>query len=133
MKYLIVLIICIGFIGCTSKSNPVATVGCDVETAVATTFTSTIATTLNCTNTTQIQSDLMGALGKTNLCSMATSQAVTPNGPIGSIACPIVVNAAIGLAATKIPSSWECSPTATIATLSTALSAACTAVVPFKK
>lgn len=133
MKYFLTLLLVCGLFGCSS-SSPVASVGCTIETTIATALTTTIATTLTCTNTTQIQSDIMGAFGKTNLCSKSLAPAeVTSKGVIGSLACPIAVNAIMGLAATKIPTSWGCSPTATTAALSTALSAACIAVVPFDK
>jgi len=64
---------------------------------------------------------------------MVSAAQVKPDGVIGNIACPIAVNAALALVTTQIPSSWGCTPGSVTTDLSTALTAACVAAVPFKK
>lgn len=124
MKYLIILVLAAGLFGCTKTS----TVGCTIETTVSTALSSTIAGALTCTNQAQINTDLLAALGKANLCTSTTTMLVSPKGVIAGIACPVAVNAVLGLITTSIPKAWGCSPTATTASLSAALTAACMAL-----
>ena len=135
---LLFLTIAFLFVGCTSTPapSPVTTVVCDVETSLTSVLSQTIGTTLSCINVAQINVDVLAALGKANLCPAVTSaaaikaQIAKPQGVVGSIVCPLAVNAVFGLASSKIPASWGCSPTAQVATLSSVLSAACIAAVP---
>lgn len=108
-------------------------VGCQVETSISTSFAAGISSALTCSHQDVIQADLLAALGKTNLCTQAAdiaklkSVAATPI--FGSILCPIAVQTALSLMASKIPDTWGCSPTATIGTLSDLLNKACLSAI----
>lgn len=59
------------------------------------------------------------------------AQDVKPMGIIGSIACPIAVNSAIGFLSNSLPEKWGCTgPNASFAALISAATAACLAAVP---
>lgn len=56
---------------------------------------------------------------------------VKPQGVVGSVACPIAINAAVGFLSNSVPAAWGCTgPNATISGLVSALTAACVAAVP---
>lgn len=130
------------FIGCTSTSPTSPTVtslGCSVETLATTAIAGAIASTDSCTNVTQMQSDIQGALGSINLCQSAAVQAQLSKlaqksvasgkdkGLVGSIVCPLAVDAVMTLIGTKVPATWGCTGSSSV---SAAISLACTAVVP---
>ena len=142
MKYFALLLASFAFVGCTksgSSISPAQAVGCDIESAVVAAEASAVSTLLSCTNVTQVQQDMMTALGNANLCaapgvaavsSAQMKSAVSAKGVIGSLACPIVVNVLIGYASSAIPSTWGCSTGSSAQSLSAALTAACVAAVP---
>lgn len=128
MRYILLLICSLFFVSCSS--SPVST-ACQVETYAANAIASSLATAMGCTNLNQIKSDLMSAMGKANVCSATSAKhRRAPKGPIGNIVCPLAVQASLQLAASKVPSSWGCSPDATVANLGSTLTMACEAVVP---
>lgn len=56
---------------------------------------------------------------------------VKAQGVVGSVACPIAINAAVGFLSNSVPAAWGCSgPNATISGLVSALTTACIAAVP---
>lgn len=128
MKFL--TLIAMFFVMSCSTVQPVV---CTVEQSAASAIAAGIGTALSCTNLPQIQSDLLGALGKVNLCSMASSAKMMKHhlkGPVGNVVCPIAVEAAIGLGASKVPASWGCSANTSMSGLSAVLITACEQVVP---
>lgn len=145
MKYLSLAILCLGVMACKSSTSssisPIQAVGCDIETAVIGAEAGAIATLLTCANQTQISTDLQTALGNANLCAQPGVAAVSmpqlkakasakPMGIIGNIACPLVINVAIGYATQAVPASWSCTTGASAASLAAALTAACETAVP---
>lgn len=142
-KYLgfcLVMAFAIFQIGCKT-STPVSPtgqqIGCSVETLVTTAAAGAIASADSCTNVSQIQSDIQGALGSINLCASATVQAQLValqkkegdkyKGIVGNIVCPLATDAVLSLIGSKTPASWGCSGSASVAA---AISAACIAAVP---
>lgn len=97
--------------------------GCIIQDKVVQIATSTVATTLQCSNTTAIQNDLTGLISGLGLCK---SSATAPTGPIADYLCPLAVNSVLSyLASSTIPSTWGCTASNAKATLSDALMAAC--------
>ncbi len=128
--------------GCTQETKPVI---CGVEKVVVDVVSSNITTLLSCKNPEVIKSDLTEALNKSQFCSqpsMSVAQKVQTKGtdklstesvkvgPVGSIVCPLAINAVFGLAGSQIPSTWGCDPSKTISSIATTLIAVCTAAVP---
>lgn len=122
MKYF-TLLLCSFFVACTH--SPVGT-PCQVETVATNAMASAVAMAMSCSNVSQIRADIQSSLGKADFCSVSNK----PKGPIGNIVCPIAVQSVLTLVATKVPSSWGCSPTATVKNLGETLTLACQAVVP---
>ncbi len=140
MKFLFaaVLMLTMTFVGCNKPSDPtgpIAAVGCSVETAITSSLAATIGSTLTCSNLTQVQLDIQGALGKANLCAQAVPPPASAQskqkfkGIVGGLVCPLAIDAVLGLVVSKVPASWGCSPSASTTGLATALGAACVAVV----
>lgn len=128
MKYVLLAICSLFLFSCSSAPvNP----GCAIETYAANAVSSAMASAMSCSNPGQIQADLLAALGKANLCSVAVQKLKTaPKGPIGNLVCPMAVQYAVSLAASKVPASWGCSPGASVQNLSPALIQACEALAP---
>ena len=59
------------------------------------------------------------------------SLAVEPQGVVGAIACPIIVNTVLGYMTSSIPSAWKCSASSSAGSVSAAITAACIAAIPF--
>ena len=70
------------------------------------------------------------ALVKTAVSGQMKAQAVKAMGLVGGIACPIVINTAIGFLSNSVPAAWGCTTSTTIVTVQGALTAACEAAVP---
>lgn len=122
--------------GCTSKTttptpNPISTIGCDVETSLSSAFATSLSGILSCTNTNVIQTDLLGYLGKANLCAQSSNalikskSLVSPKGVIGGIICPIAVQSAMAAVGTKTPVTWGCNPAASTGSAASALTTVC--------
>jgi hypothetical protein len=131
--------------GCTNNNStltPIQQVGCDIETAVTTSFVSGVATALSCSNQAAIQTSLQSAFGNANLCSgprglvtasqmkAAKAGVMKPDGVIGNLACPIAISAALGFLSNSVPSAWGCSQSASASTLATTLTSLCEAAIP---
>lgn len=134
MKTLLIAVLVL-FTACTTKPTPapgpIVPVVCSIEQGIASAFAASIGSALNCTNLGAIQSDLLNVLGKANLCTQTPPPASEhKKGIVGSIVCPLAVDAALGLLTSKIPPTWDCSSQSAGA-LGAALSAACVGVVPF--
>lgn len=63
--------------------------------------------------------------------SGAKSLSAAPQGVIGALACPIIVNTVLGYLTSSIRSSWKCSNSASAGTVASAITAACVAAIPF--
>lgn len=133
------------FFGCTKSNSsltPIQQVGCDIETAVSSSFAGGVAAALSCSNLSVIQADLQKAFGNANLCQgpvasattaqlkSAKAQLVHKMGAIGNIACPIAVPTALGFLSNSIPSGWGCSASASASALSSTLITLCEAAIP---
>lgn len=147
MKYLLIALTFL-FVSCTTTQptmNPIAAVGCDVETALTTPLAASVAAVFSCTNQSAIQASFQTALGNANFCAQPGVAGTTTaqieaaktaikdgvnKGIIGSVICPLAINTLVGLATPSIPASWGCSASASSSTLLQALTVACVAVVP---
>lgn len=141
MKLLLMTVMAFLMFGCTKSSTssltPIQAAGCDVESLVTSGFASAVASALTCTNTTQIQTDLQTAFGNANLCQGQVAAATmaqlkakgVSKGIVGSIACPIAINTAVGYLSNSIPTTWGCSAAATAASLSATLTTLCEGAV----
>ncbi len=97
--------------------------GCVIQDQVVKVATNTIASTLQCTHTAQISTDLTATISGLGLCS---SSATAPTGPIADYLCPLAVNSVLSyLASNTIPSTWGCTASNAKATLADALTVAC--------
>ena len=120
----------------TAVLTPLEDVGCSIETAVTGGMASTVASALTCTNVAAIQASLVTAMGNVNICAKAPAVTVQSKGLvktqglIGNIACPIAITTVVGFLTNSIPTTWGCSANATVAALTTALTAACEAAIP---
>lgn len=117
--------------------SPLQDVGCEIESAVTSSFANTIANSFSCKNTSVIQANLQTAFGNANLCpkvtpamTIAKAQAVHAKGIVGNIACPLAISTAIGYLTSQIPTAWGCSAQVTAASLTSTLTTACEAAVP---
>ena len=101
--------------GCTKSGTQGAV--CQLEQGVATGLSTVVASTLSCSNTSQIQTDILGALGKANFCTQTTTTSSffhheqKLKGPIGDIVCPTAVSSVMALLQNKVPTSWVDSST----------------------
>lgn len=133
MKYVMLMSLLL-FAACTSTPvpSPVVPIVCSVERGLTSAFAASIGSTLNCTHLDAIQADLLGAFGKANLCPQAVPPPASQGkkGVIGTLICPLAVDAALGLLSAKIPPTWGCA-TQNAGALGAALTAACSNVVPF--
>lgn len=59
------------------------------------------------------------------------SLAVQPQGIVGGLACPIIVNTVIGYLTSSVPSAWKCTSSADAGAVGSAITAACVAAIPF--
>jgi hypothetical protein len=119
MKSLLALALVFGLSACTKEQ--VKESGCKAQTSVLTVVSAQIGSTLSCKKLDVIMADMKAGLGKADLCK----EEAAAQGVVGTIACPLVVDTLVGLAATKIPASWECDPKATADMLKEAAKAAC--------
>jgi hypothetical protein len=122
MKLLLVIVFGLAFCSCSTIKKDV---GCSVETEAAQALSQAIAKGLACANIAQIQSDLLSVLGPVDLCSTTSKF----KGPIGNVACPLAVSAAMNLLNKAVPSSWGCMINNTDG-LSQTLTSACEVAVP---
>lgn len=137
MSFIAALALVLG--ACTSPSTPtpapvpapVVAVGCQLETSLVTVLASNVATTLTCSNLSAIQTDMQMALGKANLCAPNEAQKAKFKGVVGNLACPLAVEAVLGMLASKIPAGWGCAPGSNPAGLGDTLTAACQKAVTF--
>lgn len=138
MKTLILFFVTSFLFACSSNSpspSPIQTVGCTLETTVASALSQSIASTLSCSNQSQIQADLLAALGKVNFCASAVMPSASASDPkkakgiLGDVVCPIAINSAMGVLGSKVPASWGCSPAASTNTLTQSLTVVCQSVV----
>ena len=119
--------------------SPIGGVVCNVEQDIAGAFASTIAKSLSCSNQATIQSDVLGFIGKANLCASSVNHLKSApksadgkmKGVIGNIACPIAVNAVMGAAGAAVPASWGCAPNSGANSLNAALTATCEQLVTY--
>jgi hypothetical protein len=83
MKFFSIIVLSLFLFSCT-KNNPVLTpiqqAGCAIETAVTTSFSGGVATTLSCTNQAKIKTDLQNAFGNANLCQAPVPQPTSQPG-----------------------------------------------------
>lgn len=79
-----------------------------------------LATTLSCSNSAAIKTDLYAFAETKGICQ------ADARGPIASMVCPVVVQWVVGFGVGKIPATWGCTGAASEA----ALSVACNAI-PF--
>lgn len=119
MKALFVLALVLGLTACTKEQ--VKESGCKAQTSVLTVVSTQVGAALSCKKLDVIVADMKAGLGKADLCK----EEAAAQGVVGTIACPIIVDTLVGLAATKIPASWECDPKTTADMLKEAARVAC--------
>jgi hypothetical protein len=141
-KFLLSTCLLFGVVACTSTTptpapNPVQDVVCPLETTVTTAIVPPLAQSLSCANQAQMTADIQKALNVGNFCPVATAQQnlnlhykagkLPVKGPIANVACPVVVDAVIGLVGSKLPASWQCtaSTSPSAATISTLITGYC--------
>jgi hypothetical protein len=118
---------------CTSQS-PIPSPGpivCSIEQSMADGLASTLAQSLQCSAKDVISKDLLGVLGKANLCVSSEQGKAPMKGIIGSIACPLVVDSALGLVNAQIPAAWSCKLSKAPGTVGELLNTACQSLVKF--
>lgn len=145
MKNLLGVLLVVSLFGCTKTNStltPIQQVGCEIESAVSTSFSAGVASAMSCTNQAAIQASLQTAFGNANLCAgpasavtaaqikTAKSLAVKPQGVVGNLACPIAVSSALGFLTNSVPSSWGCSASASASTLQSTLVSLCETAIP---
>lgn len=90
---------------------------CTAETVITEKLASTIASTFVCTNSAQIQSDVLEIVDVVKLCAVNEKHCDhlkklnLKQGPIANAVCPIAASAAVGILGSKIPAAWGCAPT----------------------
>ena len=141
MKYLILLSFLT--IACTKASQPVPSdsptvksVACDVQKAVTSAASQSVAKTLGCANAQAVNDDIDKAIGSSSLCEKmdvekALLKAGKFKGILGDSLCPGVVNSIVKTALTKIPATWECKGSVTTANITELLTKACKENVNF--
>lgn len=122
MKKLLLIVL---LSGCTSKTpDVIKTPVCAAQKAIVLGAANVVSTTLNCLKRDAIEADITKAISGLKLCPEASAK-----GPIGTIACPVVVSAVTGLIKDKAPSTWECKVNDT-SKLAELLKSACIVAIP---
>lgn len=116
------------FLALTACST-VGTVVCDVETTAASGIAVAIASGLQCSNVSQIQSDLTSAMSAAGLCKTASqpigAKKLMIPAPICSVIEGIVVN---DIAPLALPAKWGCTAANAKSLLNTVVMTACIAL-----
>lgn len=134
--------------GCTSTStNPVATVGCTLETTINGIVALGIASELQCSNQAAIVTTIQSAESSLNICSSPAAVSIGkpkpkpvlgPDGKtllplksVGGDICSSVGTALVGsLANGVVPAAWGCTSATASASLSALITTACNKAFP---
>jgi len=87
------------FVGCKKSTD----VGCELADKAAFGAATSVAMTLECKNVDAIKASLMDQIKKFNLCVNET-----PQGMIGDLVCPKVVDTVVDIGLKALPTEWEC-------------------------
>lgn len=104
--------------------------GCEVESTISTGLSGAIASSLNCTNTTAIQTSVTNILNLTKICDVAECRKDRKLGTIANLVCPVVASTAVAYLGSQIPADWACQPSGAVQTVSGAVTASCE-LLPF--
>jgi len=119
MKKLIAILPLMFFAACTTL--------CPLGKSTAASVSVAMGGMLQCKRIDLIQSDLEAKLKSTGVCKEADGKM---RGPVGDIACPIVVPIAIGMASKLVPTKYGCELTELKDNAASILTKACQGVVP---
>lgn len=118
--------------------------GCAAESAVSSVITAAIVQQLSCTNSVAVQVDVAAIVAKSNICKPVVTPSATPvitpsatpvvaghgklSGPLGALACPIIIPSVMSSINAKIPQTWGCTGGAALPALEALLTAKCASV-----
>lgn len=116
MRSIILSLFAALFLSSCSLFNP----GCLIQQQAGSLVSGVIVAQLQCSNVSQVQSDVNAAVAKLGLCPSGAQ------GPIADSVCPVVTALAVGfLANNVVPAAWGCSAANAKAALSNAVLMAC--------
>ena len=109
MKTLIVSVLALLFVfntGCTKEK--VKDKVCDLGKKASESLATQVASSLSCSNKDAIVSDIQEKLVDLKVCEEKKEDALATKSAVGTILCPIVVDALVGGAVKQIPEKWGC-------------------------
>jgi hypothetical protein len=111
-------------VGCTS-TNPL----CPIEQQIVSATSSALASTLQCSNTAAIQSDLTAAVTKLGLCTTATPVPGHPPKPkLDPFVCGLMSQLVVHAAGSQVPAAWGCTLANASTQIQSVVQTACQAI-----
>lgn len=125
MKFLVMLVLVFGMIGCTKKE--VKGKVCDTAKTAAAIVAAQTAVELGCKNVDAIKADLEKKLVDGKVCEpVPETGLLSAKSAVGTLVCPPVIDGLFAGALTQIPASWECTGGPLVSDIRTKLIDACT-------
>jgi len=114
------------------QPSPIVAAGCSLESIAANSIAQEIIKQETCAAPISlIQNDLLGLLGKANLCSMAVPKKMAYKGIIGDAICPAAIASLNATFLKPVPATWQCSGNVASGTILASLQQACQNAISF--